>query len=178
MGGFGAPAIGTGLGLAAGINGAQQQNAANKRTANSINAAQAAEVQQTEGALAVQQAKRISESNAIRGRLTVVAAESGVGTGGSVAALERQNAYQTALDNNLAEQNTQNQVAAIHSQASAGMTAVAAKQISPLVAAFSGGMAGLSSGLNIAGGVDALNNPLPKDDPARYARNGEGNKPS
>lgn len=126
-------------------NNAVTDSIESTRAAGNVNRNQAAD------ATAIEKMKRLNQSEAIRARLAVAAVERGVGTGGSAAALEKSVIYDTELDNAIADKNLANTNAAIESSVQANTKQLAARQVNPLMAAFSGGLGGLSAGLNIAG---------------------------
>lgn len=158
MAGVVAP-LGLAIGAATSAVGAAQQNKAIARSQRStVNAATVQQNQLAQSA-ANEKRKRLSEVRAIEGRLRVVAADAGVGIGGSYEALLRQNDIDTATNIRIIEQNYTNGVARIQSGASADLDRLAASTRNPILDTFTGALQGLQSGLAIAGGLSALKGP-------------------
>lgn len=130
-------------------HGASEQNKANKRSAGSAVKARDAQLGQVDDSSQLEQMKRLNQSNAIRSRLDVSAAERGVGTGGTTAALDLNERYNASMDTQIIARNQINTHAIVESQAEAQFAQIMSRNINPLLAAFSGGLSGLSSGLAI-----------------------------
>jgi hypothetical protein len=143
------------MAASAGAAGAQA-NAQNKATRRSMaSAARGRDVliEQTADAVQLEKLKRMNQMAAIRARLAVTAIERGVGTGGSVAALHANEAYNAELDASIIDSNQRNTLGRIESETEAQFAALAGRTVSPLLAAFNGGLNGLAAGLNIGGTI-------------------------
>lgn len=129
---------------------AERQNKATKRAAASQAESARIQTQQLRDSAAVERDKRIQEQRRISARLRVAAGESGLSLG-SGTPLALQNQTQTDLNTNLGllDQNLDSQILAVQSGAQANIHALEAQTINPLLATFTGGLSGASTGLSI-----------------------------
>lgn len=147
-----------GIGAATSAVQAREQNKAIKKSAASQRQAAAIQVGQLQDAAEVERDKRIQDQRRISARLRVAAGESGLALGvGTPLAL--QNQTQADLDTNLGilDRNLNSQIAAVNTGAQANINALDAQQINPLLATFTGGMGGASTGLSIGGAIKEYN---------------------
>ena len=142
--------------------GAQRQNKAAKKAIESQNRAAATQTRQVNAAAALEAQKIAAQNARIRGLLRVTAAEQG-GEGGSFDALMRQTAQDEALNLSILETNRKNQISAVLSGAEANLIALTSKLTNPLVDGAIGGIGGFSTGLQIGGAVNELNDPNKPD---------------
>jgi hypothetical protein len=153
-GGLTAALIIGGISASAAAAQANSQNKANKASVNSAARGRDAQLSQTADAIQLEKMKRLNQAAAIRARLAVTSIERGVGTGGSVAALDANEAYNAELDSSILDTNQRNTNALIDSQTESQFASIMARNVSPLLAAFSGGFSGISAGLNIGGAIE------------------------
>jgi hypothetical protein len=152
--------------------GAQQQNQANRRSAR-IRGAQLTE------AADLDKRRRGNEAQQIRSRLRLIAAENGVGFGGSFADLERQADIDEQLNLAAIDRNLYFERRNINSQVEASFR-------NPLLSAFTGALGGYSTGLQIENAYARANpapetrplpEPYPYDIDAGYSGEDYGNRP-
>lgn len=152
---------------------AQEQNKANARSAKSIRDAQAVAEGQGAGVASMERYKRQNEANAIIARLAVAGAERGVGTGGTAAAIAASEAYNATIDNAITNRNAEYRAARVASEAEANITSVMSRNVNPLLAAFTGGLNGITAGLSIGGAIQSLRGTTTTE-PLRPQRSVEG----
>jgi hypothetical protein len=106
---------------------------------------------------AEQRREQLADKTAqIQGRIRVAKAESGVGMGGTTAALQRETALQRGENLATIDENLRRQQQAIQSGAAANLAQLGAEQQSPALSGFQGGLGGLQTGLAIGGGLNQL----------------------
>jgi hypothetical protein len=132
---------------------ARQQNAAARRSAQSAADADLIRRRQLQAQADLEKQKRIDEARQIAGRIRVVSAERGVGSGGSAAALERQNAIDLSTNQGVIEQNLAAGLLSSGQSLEAQLAQLSAATRNPLLETFLGGLQGAGTGLSIAGGV-------------------------
>lgn len=129
--------------------GAYAQNRATRRSINSAKRAADAQVGQLQEAAALERQKRAAEALAIRGRIAVLAADSGFEDDGSFASLNQQS-YVDELQNIQAiNRNLYFQKARVLSGLDADLSALSSRYVNPIFAAIGGGASGYSTGLQI-----------------------------
>lgn len=154
MGAYGA-AIGAVVGAGSSASGAISSNnaikAAMKRSAKNTG------VQRQQVANQADQARerRLLETEKIRGRVRVAAAEAGVGSDGSFGAVEGQNEYASELDTLTIGRNAYNTDQRIVSEYDSTQAQLRAGYRNPLLAAFSGALSGASAGAGLGSGGKA-----------------------
>lgn len=141
---------GTAMGAATSAVGASARNRAIAASMQSQRSAMATQQRQVQQSAAVERAKQIQQAQQIAGRLRVAAGESGVGMGGSMAALLRQTDLDAGMNLAILDQNLANQLAAIRTSGMAHMQQTASQAQNPLLAGIGGGLQGLSTGLSVA----------------------------
>lgn len=125
-----------------GLYQADQSNRANRRAAG-------VELEQLSDSASLERRKRANESQLIRSRLRVLQAESGLGFEGSFSDLERQTDIDEQVNLAIIDRNLYNARRRTVSQ-------LAASYQNPLLAAFSGGLGGYATGLQIDSASSAL----------------------
>lgn len=147
---------GTILGAGTSVAGARAQNKAIDRSIKAEEKAASTQAQQVREAADLRREQRIRESRLAAGRIAASAGERGVGLTGSLAALDRQVAVDTAFNLSILGRNEQNQVRRIQSGLNANITALDARKPSPFLSLVDGGAGGFSSGLTIGKGLEEL----------------------
>ena len=148
-------------------------NKQNKATSDAMQIAAKNATQQQKAVVAqaqLEKEKRLREAQTIRGKLRVATAESGIGFGGTVDALNRQLDYDVSKSLGVLEQNKQNQLQSIRSGGQADLASLAGTFRSPALEGLVGGLRTIQTGLSIAGtfGTNAdtaPDNSLPGDIP-------------
>lgn len=160
--------IGLGLGLAAAgaaTGGAtaviQRQNA--KEQSRNLRDAQAVQQQQLVNQQQLERQKNDAQAGQIQARLRVLAGESGLALGGSLADLTNQSDYDRALNEAIIKMNLGNSLNALDSQVAAQQVQIRSQVQNPLFAGLLGGISGLSAGLSLGQSIDTLTTPQPKD---------------
>ena len=139
-----------GVGAVTSAVAAERQNDANSRARRSQQQAAAVQTQQLEDAAAVEREKRLQDQRRIAARLRVAAGESGLALGsGTAEALQQQTQTDLSTNLGLIDQNLANQTLAVESGLEANLAALEAQEINPLIATFTGGLGGASTGLAI-----------------------------
>ncbi len=108
--------------------------------------------QQLSDQAALERNKSHNEANIIRSRLRVAAGESGIGFGGTYEALSRQADYDEYINKEIINRNLMNSIKSSNSQLQPGQPVM-----SPILAAFMGGLGGLQSGLSIGSSIQKTN---------------------
>jgi hypothetical protein len=104
----------------------------------------------------------------IEGKLRVAAAEAGTGIGGSFARLSLQNTFDEGLNQKIIQQNYENQIAGVRSGLAANLDQLESQTVSPILAAFAGGVSGLSTGLSIGNAFNQFDLLSDTDKPGPY----------
>lgn len=130
--------------------GARSQNRAIEASMASVRRNEAVTTQQIQEQAALEQRKRADEAAQLEGRIRVATAERGIGSGGSVALLQRQNRQIAAVDARIISQNAANQLLALRTGSQAQIDQLQASAPNELLTAFSGVLQGATTGLNIA----------------------------
>jgi hypothetical protein len=136
-----------------GVYGAQQQNQAVRRSMQARNRQAEVQNKQIAQQAAVEKMKARNEAARIRGRIRVAGAESGAGLGGTFAQLLTQADYEDLLNESIINTNRDNAFGASLAGLQVDMSSLSAQGQSPLIAAFQGGLSGLSTGLAIEGAL-------------------------
>lgn len=152
---FWVPLIISAAGAATTAVQAERQNDANDEARRERKKSADLQINQLNKASEVEREKRIDEQRRIAARLRVASGESGLSLGGGTP-LALQNQTQFDLDRNLGilDENTKNQSALIRSGARADINALSARDINPLLASYTGGLSGASTGLAIVGAIE------------------------
>lgn len=150
------PVATTGLGIASSAAAAAGTNRSIRASMRSQSVAAQAQQRQLVAQTADEQRKNVSQVQALIGRIRAGGGEAGIGTGGTMAALERQAIFDAALNDEILNQNLANNLASVRSgyQANAAQTASQARN--PIFDGFLGGVQGLTAGLQIADGIDRI----------------------
>lgn len=135
---------------------AQEQNEATGRAMRSQRNAAETQDRQVDEAAEVERAKNANRAHQIRGRLRVLSAEAGIGMA-AYEQLERQADYDEAINDHLIRRNRVSQQERIRSGLAANITALESSITNPLLAALSGSLGGLTTGLSIGGAVQGMN---------------------
>lgn len=169
-----ASAASAGIGLAsasrqnrAAQEAAQANQAEAQASIESARQATALQIAQLRQQTALEMEKAGNDIAQIRGRLRVTQADSGLGIGGSSIALERQLAYDGALNQRIARQNLANntmrleqgldaQTSNTEARLNSIFASLESQQTSPFLAALAGGIQGFGTGLSIVGGLRGL----------------------
>ena len=138
---------------------ARAQNAAAARSAKAAQKAADVKRDQLEKQAAVERKKQQNLSAQIRGRLAVSAAASGAGFGGSYDALMVQTDTDEAMNLGILEDNLASNRAMVDSGLEADLASISGHTSNTLLAAFNGGIQGLSAGLSIARGIKDMRAP-------------------
>lgn len=135
------------------ITGASSGNAAAKAQQKFIAKLAALQIGQLGEQVALQKLKIQHEAEQIRGRIRVSAAERGTGTGGSFQALITQSSFDEALNQLIADTNYEFNVLSIQGGAGAQHLHADMLKQNMLLAAFMGGVTGITTGLQIHRGL-------------------------
>ncbi len=130
---------------------ARSQNSAIRRSMASANKSATTSIDQTDAAAEVEQQKRANEAAKILGRVRVAAGEQGTGYGGTYQALERQSAYDEAVNAWIIDQNRQHQINRINSGLEANLTELSNRGVNSALATVGAGIQGASTGLQLYG---------------------------
>ncbi len=140
----------------------QRQNA--KEQSRNLRDAQANQQQQLVNQHQLEKRKNESQAGQLQARLRVLAGESGLALGGSLADLSAQTDYDRALNDVILKMNLGNSMNALNSQAAGQQVQIKSQVQNPLLAGLLGGMGGLGAGLSLGQSIDTLmNRPLPQD---------------
>lgn len=143
-----------GIGAATSAVQASKQNKALKNAAASQSQAAAIQTTQLTDAAAVEREKRIDDQRRIAARLRVASGEAGLSLGsGTSLALQNQSVSDLSTNLSILERNLQSQIAAVNTGAQANINALEAQTINPLLAGYSGGLGGATTGLSIGGAI-------------------------
>ncbi len=134
---------------------AQQQNRAARRSATIAGRNASIQGKAVNDRAALEQQKRLAESDRIRGLIRTRVGEA-QGTGGSYDALLGTAAYDDGLNQAITEQNRAAQAAGVQSGAEAQLAEIGSHIQSTSLAALMGGFQGAQQGLSIAGSADSL----------------------
>jgi hypothetical protein len=132
-------------------NNALAEQGANATTAAGLNAEQLVAQRKLD------RLKKNNERGQIVGRIRVAAAENGVGSGGSTAALERQALINESIDNQTADLNLKNQLRGLSIGLQSNLISLNSQMQSPLLAGIGGGLTGFTTGLQIGNTINAAN---------------------
>lgn len=143
--------------------GAVQQRSAAKAQGRELTNAQRANQQQLVNQQQLERQKNDAQAGQLQARLRVLAGESGLALGGSLADLSAQTDYDRALNESILKLNLGNSLNALNSQVAAQQSQIKSSVQNPLLAGLMGGLGGLSAGLSLGSSIDTLMKPLPKD---------------
>jgi len=152
------PLLLSAAGAATSYIGAAQQEKQAKKAQKSTKQAAAVQTTQLNDQAALERAKALRQSRAIRARALVSAASSGFGTdSGDVDQLLQALASDTEINLDVIDQNRDNNVALVNSRKDAELASIRAKESSPFLDAFTGLFGGAQLGLGIQSGIDGIN---------------------
>lgn len=138
------------------VQQARAQNKAISRAQASQQKAAGVQQRQLVEQAAVERRRIQDQTQQIEGRLRVAAGESGVGLGGSTAALGRQAQFDQASNLSILGSNLGNEQARVQSGLEANLANLSANQQNPLLAGLMGGLGGLQTGLSISSGISSI----------------------
>lgn len=144
------------LSAGAGTFTAVSQNQAVKRQQSAVR--RAAKVQQTQMAAAaeLEREKRFQEARQVQARIRVASGESGLGIGGTTAALIRQADIDRAANEEIARKNLAMNLENVQSQAQATIAGLGGNLVNPIIQGVRGGIGGFDTGLRIGGSIRSL----------------------
>ena len=128
---------------------AEKQGLAGKEAAE-VGMGQAAEQ------AAIGRAKRISQARLLQSRLRAAAGEAGIGTGGTYQAINRQIAYDTAINQDILARRLAQNYRISRAGFASQLAGVGSFAASPIVEAFLAGMQGTTTGLAIGTNIAAM----------------------
>jgi len=145
-------AVGTATSIAS--TRAQQKSQADyaEASARSQRKAAIASQQQVRQKQAIEKLRATNRAHLIRSQIRVAAGESGIGLGGTYESLMRQADYDDSMNTRIIDSNADVDMARI----AAGLQPIARAPSSMAVSGLQGGMAGLQTGLSIAGSMTRL----------------------
>ena len=154
---LGIAAATTALGVGTSAAGAASQNKAISRSGDSLNRAELQRRQQNVNAADTERTKRLREARQVEGRIRAAAGATGRGVDGNFAALLRANQFETQTDLNIVDRNLSNTLLNDRTSFEAQRLQLESQQQSPLLEAFTGGLIGLNTGLQIGGAIQDFN---------------------
>lgn len=164
-------AISTGVGAVAGFAEQRAASRSARRSAASVRDAAETEFRQAEDAAALERIKTRRLRRRAEGRLAVTAAEAGVGTGETFAALQRSLDADASLNEQIIGLNLDSRRRAIESGASARLAQIDSTVPNLGLSVLRGGLQGFNTGLSILQTgelLDRLNQPRTGPDAITY----------
>jgi hypothetical protein len=138
------------------VMAASQQNQAIAASMKAQQEATRAQQQQLADQVGMEKEKVRRQTGQIIGRMRVAGGESGLGFGGSMQALQQQANMDMGMNLQAMDQNYWNQIGAVQSGHRANMAQMQGQVQNPLIAGFTGGLTGMSTGLQIGGGIESF----------------------
>lgn len=135
--------------------GAQQQAEAIDRAIASQRRSARIQARQVSQSAQLRRQQRLREAQQIRGTIRVAAAEAGTTTG-AFASQMRQADFDADLNAQVIEQNRRNRIQRIESTANANLLRLSSRRPSPGLAAATGALRGLGTGLQIGGAIQRM----------------------
>lgn len=134
---------------------AYEQNRAVKKSGGIARQQAADRISQIQDAASIERRKEQNRAEQIRGRLRVSAAASGLGLGGSFAALDQQAVIDQALNVDIINRNAAAASTNTSNDLNASLTSLQSHIINPVLAGFTGGVQGFGTGLKVGRAVNA-----------------------